>query len=183
MKTNKSILLIIFLISHSFAITSHSQSQQQNINLSCPEAQFVQLINLYRRMYRLTPIKVPMSGVKAARWHAADMIKNDYFSHTEPNGRTFNQRASVFGYPSHSENIAAGNALASKTFCQWKLSPGHNRNMLGRHDSMGIDLAAGGGRYKNYWNNTFGPKVNDILSEPLVKTVVCPLPNSLPICK
>lgn len=152
-----------------------------DFKLSCEEARFVSLLNLYRKVNNLNTVEVSKSGVESTRWHAQDMINKNYFSHTEPSGRTFNERSSVFGYSAWAENIAAGNVSASATFCQWKNSPGHNTNMLGaRHLSIGIGNASGG-FYRSYWSNNFGPAVSDILNEPY-SNESCLLPNSLPSC-
>lgn len=86
--------------------------------LSCEEARFVSLLNIYRADNNLTGVTVSKSAVESTRWHAKDMIDKNYFSHTEPNGRTFSTRVAFFGYSARSENIAAGNSSASATFCQ-----------------------------------------------------------------
>lgn len=169
------------LVSFSKASAQNSHGGGSTTKISCSESQFVRLLNLYRKSYGLNLLEVSASGVRGARWHGQDMMNKNYFSHTEPNGRRFNDRADSFGYPSHGENIAAGNALASKTFCQWKLSPGHNRNMLNRrHESVGVGHVNGRGRYKNYWVNTFGPRVDDLI--PAYTDASCALPQVLPRC-
>ena len=150
--------------------------------ITCSEAQFVDLLNIYRRSNGLNTLEVSRSGVITARWHAGDMIRRNYFSHTEPNGRTFSQRASNFGYPSHAENIAAGHIEAIKTFCQWRNSPGHNANMLGRHRSTGIGLAVGKSHYGAYWSNGFSNAVGDELDEPITDGSTCVRLTALPKC-
>lgn len=151
--------------------------------LSCEEARFVSLLNIYRTNNNLSPVAVSKSAVESTRWHAQDMIDKNYFSHTEPNGRTFSTRAASFGYSARSENIAAGNASASSTFCQWKNSPGHNANMLREeHLSMGIGNANGGGIYRYYWANNFGPAETDLLVEPLSNDSSCKIPANIPAC-
>lgn len=150
--------------------------------ITCGEAQFVKLLNIYRSSRGLNSVNVSRTGVITARWHAQDMINHNYFSHTEPDGRTFSQRASNFGYPSHAENIAAGNAAADRTFCQWKNSPGHNANMLGHHQSTGIGLAVGKSKYGAYWSNGFSNAVGDEISEPLTNDIGCVMPQGLPFC-
>ncbi len=152
------------------------------LKITCVEAQFIKLLNNYRNSRGLNSVNVSRTGVITARWHAQDMINHNYFSHTEPDGRTFSQRASNFGYPSHAENIAAGNTAADKTFCQWRNSPGHNANMLGRHQSTGIGLAVGKSRYGAYWSNGFSNAVGDEISEPLTSDVDCVIPRGLPFC-
>jgi len=152
------------------------------LKLTCEEARFVTLINLYRKGNGLTELEVSESGVESTRWHAQDMISKNYFSHTEPNGRTFSERARSFSYPAWAENIAAGHASATETFCQWKNSSGHNANMLrSNHRSMGIGNVNGGGMYRAYWSNNFGPEVNDNLTNP-TNVNSCPLPVTLPNC-
>lgn len=151
--------------------------------LRCEEARFVTLLNLYRKAHQLNGLTVSQKGVISARWHALDMITNNYFSHTEPNGRTFSERAQSFGYPAWAENIAAGNVTANSTFCQWKNSSGHNTNMLrSLHISIGIGNMTGNGMYRSYWSNNFGPATNDTVLEPLTSDANCSMPTTLPSC-
>lgn len=153
-----------------------------NFKITCEEARFVYLLNIYRQNNGLSKVSVSRSGVIASRWHAQDMIDKTYFAHTEPNGRTFSERARNFGYPAHAENIAAGYFLATETFCQWKNSSGHNTNMLrSQHVTTGIGNALGGG-YRSYWSNNFGPATSDTLEEPLTSDVGCSMPTELPFC-
>lgn len=153
-----------------------------DFKLSCEEARFVRLINIYRTSLGRAALAVSKAGVISSRWHAQDMIDKGYFSHTEPNGRSFSTRANSFGYGAHAENIAAGNVSASGTFCQWKNSPGHNSNMLGGHVTMGIGNALGGG-YGSYWSNNFsGSDQGDSLAQPLTLDADCVMPTALPGC-
>lgn len=153
-------------------------------SLACEEARFVTLLNLYRKKNNLGSVAVSEAGVDGARWHAQDMNDKDYFSHTEPDGRNFSDRARAFGYPAWGENIAAGNSTAAATFCQWKNSAGHNTNMLrAEHKTIGIGLYSGtNSKYRHYWVNTFGPETQDSLSEPFVEEGICAQPTILPPC-
>lgn len=152
------------------------------LKLTCEEARMVKLINMYRVGNGYNELSVSESGVESTRWHDQDMISKNYFSHTEPSGRTFSERAKSFGYPAWAENIAAGHTSANQTFCQWKNSSGHNANMLrSNHRSMGIGNVNGNAMYRAYWANNFGPEVNDTLAAPL-SVDNCPLPTTLPAC-
>lgn len=154
-----------------------------DFKLSCQEARFVELLNLYRQLNSLGRVEVSQAGVLSARWHTQDMINQNYFAHNEPNGRAFNTRAASFGYSAWAENIAAGNSMAEGTFCQWKNSPGHNSNMLGaQHRTIGIGMSSGGGTYGVYWENSFGPDSADTLSSPLTSELGCQMPMQLPGC-
>lgn len=154
-----------------------------DFKLTCEEARFVSLLNIYRANNNLNLVAVSKNGVESTRWHAQDMIDKNYFSHTEPNGRTFSVRAAAFGYSAWAENIAAGNTSASATFCQWKNSPGHNTNMLrAEHRSIGIGNANGVSVYRSYWANNFGPAETDLLVEPLTNETNCVMPTVVPAC-
>lgn len=154
-----------------------------DFKLTCEEARFVELLNKYRLQNNLGIVAVSQAGVTSARWHTQDMIDQNYFSHTEPSGRGFSQRAFSFGYSARAENIAAGNSTAERTFCQWKNSSGHNLNMLGaQHKTIGLGRSSGGGDYGVYWENIFGPSAADTLSSPLTTDVGCQMPQLLPAC-
>lgn len=152
--------------------------------LSCEEARFVKLINLYRNSLKLSTLKVAQNGVTAARWHSRDMGVKRYFDHTEPSGRNAFQRMNSFNYPGQGENIAAGYKDANKVFCGWKKSPGHDKNMRSpRWTTLSIGLVAtAGSRFTNYWNTGFSSKVTALLAEPLTTLATCAMPTALPKC-
>lgn len=152
-----------------------------DLKLSCEEARFVYLLNIYRTQNGRNALNVSKNAVISSRWHGQDMINKNYFDHTEPSGRTFSQRAAAYGYYAWAENIAGGNTDAAGTFCQWKNSSGHNQNMLGSHESLGIGRAIGG-NYGAYWPNNFGPAAADYLQLPLTIETNCTMPTTLPGC-
>lgn len=170
--------------SPSTSTTTPTNTGGDNVTkLTCSEAQFIRLLNLYRAASGQGALTVSVAGVKSSRWHAQDMIDKNYFSHSEPDGRSFVARAANFGYGAWAENIAAGSYSAEGSFCQWKNSPGHNSNMLSsQHSSMGIGHRSGGGTYNNYWSNNFGGHVSDAIQEPLTTDNGCVIPDSLPRC-
>jgi uncharacterized protein YkwD len=134
------------------------------------ERAFVTLINNYRAANGLGSLILSVTITNAAEWMAKDMAEKNYFSHTDSLNRDPFQRMAAFGYPQQGyrgENIAAGNALASATFDQWKNSPGHNANMLNANFRiMGIArYYVAGSTYRWYWVNNFGSVINqsDIL--------------------
>lgn len=165
-------------------VLSQQTPPLQKDDLSCEEARFVTLLNLYRAQNKLDPVTVSESGVESARWHTQDMSDKNYLSHTEPDGRTFDERAHAFGFKTWAENIAVVYATASEIFCQWKTSAAHNTNMLkAKSKSIGIGEYSGSGTYKHYWENTFGPEVQDSIKLPGNNDVNCPQPTTLPACK
>lgn len=191
-----SILFLFFLASCGFKVATapsyilpendpnqiSQEGEIKNFKLTCEEARFITLLNIYRQSQNVGTLKVSKSGIIAGRWHAQDMIDKNYFAHSEPNGRDFSTRVASFGYPGWAENIAAGGSTASATFCMWKLSSGHNSNMLSsQHTTTGIGQMSGGGTYGTYWSSNFGPDIGDNIATPLTDTS-CELPSSLPSC-
>ncbi len=88
----------------------------------------------------------------AARDHSRDMKRLKFFSHTSPvpGKRSFFDRAKRFGVRASSENIYTGRADGLIAHTGWFHSPGHHRNMLGRHTRIGV------GRSGVYFTQMFG---------------------------
>lgn len=130
------------------------------------ECAFLGIINQYRKDNGLGTLTMSVTLSAAAEYHSADMAEKNYFSHTLADGTTWSQNIANFGYPSdtsRAENIAAGRGTAAEVFQQWKESSGHNKNMLSaKFNAIGIGRVAGvnGSKYKWYWTNTFGSRVD-----------------------
>ena len=92
---------------------------------------------------------------KAAAEHSLDMLQNNYFSHTGPNGAGAGVRIQEAGYRwrDYGENIAAGYQTEQEVIAGWLKSPGHCKNIMNRnYQEMGV------GRAGNYWTQAFGKK-------------------------
>ena len=139
-------------------------ASEDTTTLDEQEEAFLVIINDYRQQNGLGTLAACRSLNRAAQGHSEDMRDQNYFAHQGLNGSSPWDRACGACYElgcgpktAMSENIAAGNADAQKTFIQWKNSPGHNKNMLSPSVSyIGIGRATGGGQYGVYWTNVFG---------------------------
>ena len=90
---------------------------------------------------------------KAARAHAADMVRRDYFDHTAPGGVSFVDRIMREDYVSPGqgwrlgENLAWGSyqlATPKSVVRSWMHSPGHRANILNRSfREIGIGVVNG----------------------------------------
>jgi uncharacterized protein YkwD len=135
--------------------------------LNAQEAEFLRLINDYRRQNGLNPLSASRKLNIASYNHSLDMGQRNYFSHNTPSpypsgqtGPAFTDRMRAAGYTSYTraaENIAAGNSTALATFNQWKNSSGHNANMLDPNlTQIGIGFATvSGSKYTYYWTTDF----------------------------
>lgn len=74
------------------------------------------------------------------------MSQRDYFSHTTPEGTTFDKRIEAAGYPSPAaENIAKGSTTPAQTMEMWMNSAGHRVNILNcSYKKLGVGLDTDG---------------------------------------
>lgn len=80
-----------------------------------------------------------------AQFLAQDMETNNYFDHTDSQGRSFRERLLSYGFMSGAENIATGSDPTT-VFELWRNSPPHNLNMLSKENTI-----AGIGNSGRYW--------------------------------
>jgi len=81
-----------------------------------------------------------------AQAHAVDMVRRDFFSHTNPDGRSpFDRlRAAGVAYTAAAENIAFGYPTARGVLRGWLDSPGHRKNLENcRYTRHGVGLRQG----------------------------------------
>ena len=111
------------------------------------------LVNAERTERGLRPLRLNHRLAVAARGHARDMVRRDYFSHDSFSGASFVDRIRHNGYLRGrrawvvGENLAwgAGNRSTPASIVRaWMNSPGHRANILQRRfREVGIGLAMG----------------------------------------
>jgi uncharacterized protein YkwD len=122
------------------------------------ERRIFQLTNNARRNNRLSPLDWDNSLADKARGKSDDMLTNNYFSHTSPDGKTLKDRfldekpASFKTIFRIGENIYMGARLDYTTDIKtqarlivdgWMTSPGHRRNILDpSYTHLGVGVAA-----------------------------------------
>jgi len=109
-------------------------------------------LNVMRLLLGLRALRIDTKLCAAGRDHAKDMCTLGFFAHESPvEGKTTPwQRASRFGTSAAAENIAQGQRSPADTNLSWFHSPGHHRNMLANHSSVGL------GRFETFWTQMFG---------------------------
>jgi len=119
--------------------------------------------NRNRRAAGLETLQPSRVLSEAARLQARDMAREDFFDHTDPQGRDPAERVEIFDrehrYAFVGENIAAGYA-STLTACQgWMQSPGHRENILGRdYTAIGTGFSRGG-EYGRYYVQVFAKEL------------------------
>ncbi len=97
----------------------------------------------------------------AALGHSADMMQNNFFSHTSADGRTLVQRVNATGYQWSrlGENIAASFDGVDAVVSAWMASDGHCANIMNpAYRDMGVACVVGtaSNGFYNYWTQEFG---------------------------
>jgi uncharacterized protein YkwD len=107
-----------------------------------------------------TPLNWNSMLLTAATGHSADMAKNNYFSHTSQDGRTFDKRITAAGYSwsTVGENIAAGQTSVQSVMTSWINSPGHCQNLMNPNfRDIGVACVRNdAASYRLYWTMDLG---------------------------
>lgn len=116
--------------------------------------QVIDLVNAERADAGCSPVSNESHLAAAAQGHSDDMSARNYFSHTTPEGVTFDQRIRAAGYDKPgAENIAKGQSNAAKVMDAWMNSEGHRANILNcKLKKIGVGVNTKG----MYWTQNFG---------------------------
>lgn len=89
-------------------------------------------VNQTRQSLGLSPLQENIELNKAAQLKAEDMIKNQYFQHTSPQGITpwFWFLETGYNYKYAGENLAIGFFDSNEVYQAWLNSPSHKENLL-----------------------------------------------------
>jgi uncharacterized protein YkwD len=124
--------------------------------LSGPAGQVLALTNVQRRAAGCPPLRPSPQLTRAAQRHSQDMATRGYFSHSTPEGTTWQQREVAAGYPADKtggENIAYGQETPAVVMRSWMNSPPHRENILScEFTTMGVGYYPHG----HYWTQDFG---------------------------
>jgi uncharacterized protein YkwD len=122
-------------------------------SLSTAAAAVECLVNAERTSRGLKPLRRDRDLAQAARRHASDMARRNYFSHVTPGGDDLKDRLRAAGYGDPGDGWRAGENLGWGTGTratpaslvnEWLASPGHKRNMLHeRFREIGVGVAGG----------------------------------------
>jgi uncharacterized protein YkwD len=122
------------------------------VNLTEVEAAVVEMTNDIRRRNGLPVLLQDGICRDAARKHSADMLNRNYFSHTDPEGRTLKERLPAnLTTRQWGENIWTGSGydprqvqhLAQMIMVGWMKSPGHRENILAPiYTHLGVGVMA-----------------------------------------
>lgn len=114
--------------------------------LSEDELRMIQLVNEARKQAGLSPLTADKELSQVARIKSAEMISEDYFSHTSPTYGSPFDMMKKFGiqYRSAGENIACNQTVDAAHRALME-SPGHRENILGtQFTHIGVGIVKGG---------------------------------------
>lgn len=140
------------------------------------EQQVIDLVNQERTSRGLIPVKYSEGLTRAARYQAADMSQDNYFSHDTMDrvgGQlvkkcgTWDRIASYYS-GAIGENAAAGYSTPSAVVQGWMNSTGHRNNILNASArAIGVGFYQGDGDYRYYWVQDFGTQIDTLVSPEL----------------
>ncbi len=142
--------------------SSNIEAEKEEIIEDENARELLQLVNQLRkegcrcgrkRMKPVSPLKMNRLLNRAARSHANDMARNDFFEHRGSNGSSISDRIAQAGYnwQAVGENIFWGRVGIKEVFEGWRDSPGHCKNMMSK-DFREMGFAKVG----IYWVQEFG---------------------------
>jgi uncharacterized protein YkwD len=147
------------------------------------ESRLIVLTNEERQARGLSTLKSNPRLYAAAKAKAADMLANDYFEHTSPQGKTPWQFIDTAGYMylRAGENLAIDFPETDKAVPAWMDSPSHRANILkADYEEVGIATATGEyqGRQTTVIVQMFGtkPLARNGIIDTVVKSITSPLP-------
>ncbi|WIV59745.1 CAP domain-containing protein [Amycolatopsis nalaikhensis] len=117
-------------------------------------AQVITLVNEERANVGCKPLTEESHLTTAAQDYSEQMSAENFFSHTSPDGTTFDQRIKNAGYSKPgAENIAKGQTSAAQVMDAWMNSAGHRANILNCSlTKIGVGVTTKGW----YWVQDFG---------------------------
>jgi len=151
------------LVSAGAAGINPAPTRAADLTVDAAEAEMVRLLNAERARHGLLKVRVDPRLMTIARQRSADMARRDYFSHTQPDGRTVfdlirSDRITWFGA---GEIIAWNNArtLAESAPAArdgWMRSPGHRAIVLSNsYNYFGVGLALDPVSGRRLWTGVF----------------------------
>lgn len=109
------------------------------------ELECFDVVNRQRQAHGLKPLRFSEELLEVARYYSRRMAEENFFSHTDPDGRTVRQRVTEAGirWRVLGENLAYSNGYINPVAVSvkgWMESPGHRKNIL---DSAYSEAAIG----------------------------------------
>jgi uncharacterized protein YkwD len=169
----KFLALVLALLAWSLASTTRGEVTVDRDSSGDIRFQILDLVNDARSRPRrcgrerydaAAPLTMSSTLTRAARDHAVDMARRNYFDHTAKDGSQPKDRARRLGYRSRltGENIAYGPESAEEVVAGWLDSPGHCANIMEpRFREMGIAYAIANERERIYWVQLFALPAED----------------------
>ena len=144
--------IVVILLSSQLQI---SASKSKEIDREEAIYEIVRLVNIERQKAGVKPLELSRELLRPANIRAREIIK--LFSHTRPNGLSFNTAFYGIDYKVAGENIAMGQTSCEMVMQQWMDSPGHRANILNKkYNYIGVAyIYVPNNHYKHFWVQEF----------------------------
>ena len=146
-------LIMVCAIFFCFAACSDQKKASSAPSSVDPEvAQFIVKMNQHRLDHGCAELALDDKIAQVAQLHSEDMVSRNFFSHTNPDGKSPFDRLGAAGitYSAAGENIAAGASTGEAVLAIWLNSSGHRANIENCNY-----LKHGVGLKNSYWTHVF----------------------------
>lgn len=148
--------------------SSSSTEVQTQKSVAEMRSDLMMRVNRVRTANGLKPLKYNLLLEQSAHAYAQEMMERNFFSHTNPEGKTLKDRIEESGYRNRAyseecfcvkgyslaENLARGPRTAKEALAAWMKSPAHRAAILGsEYQDVGFGIVNG------YWVQHFGSVV------------------------
>jgi uncharacterized protein YkwD len=137
-------------VSKSFFFTRIDFTQELTTST---EEMALDLLNALRQAYTLEPLAHHEKLYTVAKKHSLSMVQDNYFSHTNKQGKSAKDRIVDAGIPykSFGEALTAGSWTPMDAMASWVNSPGHRTIIFADYTSAGLGIATGKATYGIYY--------------------------------
>jgi uncharacterized protein YkwD len=113
-------------------VIDESSSSAPTTSAMATAKEVLAIMNAARAKAGCSPLKLNTKLMSAAKTHATNMAKKNFFGHANKDGGKFSGRVKKQGYKYSmvAENIAAGQSSAKQAAYDWLGSAGHRKNIL-----------------------------------------------------
>jgi len=121
-----------------------SEATNNKVNNADQAQSVLEYVNQYRAEAGVAPLVLNDELSLAASVRATEMLRNNYFDHARPDGRSWSTIFNELGIScsSYGENIAKGYGDAASVSAGWYVSSGHYANMVkDTYGKIGIGVA------------------------------------------
>ncbi len=128
----KIIAFLVSLLFFSFTNLQIATAKNSTNSSNISAREILELVNTERAKNNIPSLKINNKLIQAANNKANYLVKNNYFSHSSRDGKSFSTwiKKTTYKYSFVGENLAKDFPSSKLIVAAWLKSPGHKENLL-----------------------------------------------------